>query len=473
MPGLLRHFQNRATLRLCGLGVLLCALPALAQAQSAAPTPPAPTGFWERQNLLGDIGGLRPFLDDHGLTLGLSETSEVFGNLTGGTRRGFDYDGLTTMSLTLDTGKAFGWSGGTLYASALQIHGRNLSADNLGVLQTLTNIEATPATRLWELWFQQSLLGDKADLKIGQQSLDQEFIVSQYGGIFLNAAMGWPVLPAVDQYAGGPAYPLAALGVRVRAKPSSVLTVLAGVFDDNPPGGSFSDDSQVRDGEASGTRFDLGTGALFIGEMQYSAARPPFAATAADLPGTYKIGLWVDTGEFPDQRFDTAGLSLASPASTGMPRQHGGNFSLYGIVDQQVWRAVHESRSLGVFARLMGAPDDRNLVDWSANFGLNLAAPLPGRNNDTFAIGYDWAHVSSRASALDRDIGLFTLMPYPVRGSEHVIELTYRYQIAGWWTVQPDLQYVINPGGGIADPENPSKQVGDELVVGVRTTITF
>jgi porin len=473
MPGLPRHFQHRGALRLCRFGVLLWALPVLAQAQTAATPPPAPTGFWERQNLLGDIGGLRPLLDDHGLTLSLTETSEVFGNLTGGTRRGFDYDGLTTMSLTLDTGKAFGWSGGTLYASALQIHGRNLSADDLRMLQTLTNIEATPATRLWELWFQQSLFDDKADVKIGQQSLDQEFIVSQYAGAFLNAAMGWPALPSNNEYGGGPDYPLSSLGVRVRAKPSSALSVLAGVFDDNPPGGPFSADSQVRDGEASGTRFNLGTGALFIGETQYSLARPPFAAAAVDLPGTYKFGLWVDTGEFPDQRFDTAGLSLASPASTGMPRQHSGDFSLYGIVDQQVWRPAHGASSLGVFARVMGAPADRNLVDWSANFGLNLAAPLPGRDSDTFGVGYDWAHVSSQASALDRDIGLFTLMPYPVRGSEHVIELTYRYQIAGWWAMQPDLQYVINPGGGVANPANPSKQIGDELVLGMRTVITF
>jgi porin len=464
---------KRIALRLCGSLMLLWAPPALAQTQAAAPATPPPAGFWERQNLLGDIGGLRPFLDDHGLTLSLSETSEMLGNLTGGLRRGFEYAGLTTMSLTLDTTKAFGWPGGTFYASALQIHGRNLSADNLAVLQTITNIEATPATRLWELWFKQSLFGDKADVKIGQQSLDQEFILSQYAQIFLISAMGWPALPAIDLYAGSPVYPLSSLGVRVRAKPSSAVTLLAGVFDDNPPGGPFSNDSQVRDGEASGTRFNLGTGALFIGELQYSAARPPFAAPAVDLPGSYKLGLWVDTGEFPDQRFDTAGLSLASPASTGMPRQHRGDFSVYGIVDQQVWKAAQDPRRLGVFLRIMGAPADRNLVDWSANAGFNLKAPFPGRPDDTVGLGYDWAHVSSRVSAFDRDVQLFTLMPYPVRGSEHVVELTYQYQAAPWWIVQPDLQYVINPGGGIPNPNDPSRVIGNELVIGVRTIITF
>src|ERR1700738_1437758 len=71
------------------------------------------TGLWTRSNLLGDMGGLRSTLGRYGLTLNLQETSEVFGNVSGGIRRGAAYDGLTQMSLALDTAKAFGWEGGT------------------------------------------------------------------------------------------------------------------------------------------------------------------------------------------------------------------------------------------------------------------------------------------------------------------------------------------------------------------------
>ena len=67
----------------------------------------------------------------YGATLSITETSEVLGNLTGGIHRGFEYDGLTTATFQLDTTRAFGWQGGTFDASALQIHGRNLRADNL------------------------------------------------------------------------------------------------------------------------------------------------------------------------------------------------------------------------------------------------------------------------------------------------------------------------------------------------------
>lgn len=432
--------------------------------------------LWTRHTFLGDMGGLRTRLEQDGITFNLQETSEGLGNVTGGIRTGAAYDGLTTMSVNVDTDKAFHWPGGTLFASALQIHGRNLSAENLDVLQTISSIEAENTTRLWELWYQQAFWQGKADVKIGQQSLDQEFVVSQYGALYLNAAMGWPALPAADLYAGGPAYPLSSLGVRVRAHISPALTLLAGVFDDNPPGGPFNDDSQLRDGEASGTRFNLNTGALWIAELQYAANASPAkdcTSVICGLPGTFKIGAWYDTADFPDRQFDMLGLSLANPLSNGVARNDRGNFSVYGVADQMLWREAGGPRSVGVFVRAMAAPADRNLVDFSLNAGLNVKAPFPGRADDTFGIGYDLAHVSKAASALDRQIGFFTGTAYPVRSAEHIIEVTYQYQVAPWWILQPDFQYVINPGGGIPNPDNKTRQIANEAIFGLRTTITF
>ena len=88
------------------------------------------------------MGGLRPLLSKYGISLAATETSEVLGNATGGSRRGADYDGLTQMVLQMDTQRAFGLHGGTFNVSGLQIHGRNLSEDNLGTLQTASGIEA-------------------------------------------------------------------------------------------------------------------------------------------------------------------------------------------------------------------------------------------------------------------------------------------------------------------------------------------
>src|ERR1700679_2752561 len=47
--------------------------------------------------MLGDMWGLRTELSKHGITLNISETSEVLGNVTGGAKRGAEYDGLTQM----------------------------------------------------------------------------------------------------------------------------------------------------------------------------------------------------------------------------------------------------------------------------------------------------------------------------------------------------------------------------------------
>jgi porin len=467
---------GRTLLCLCGgAAALLGMLPAAAQAASGDQAAAPPAELWQRASLLGDMDGLRPWLGQHGVTFSLQEISEVLGNVTGGIHTGTDYEGLTTMALSLDTEKAFHWSGGTFNVSALQIHGRNLSADNLDNLQTASGIEANRATRLWELWYDQAFLGGKADVKIGQQSIDQEFIVSQYSGLFVNTMMGWPMVPSADLYSGGPAYPLSSPGIRLRGQTSDAVTVLAGVFDDNPPGGPFATDSQLRGAEASGTRFNLNTGTLWIGELQYEANQSPAktcATAVCGLPGTYKLGAWYDTAGFPDQRFDNTGLSLANPASSGIARTDRGDFSLYGVVDQMIWRQTDGSRSLDGFVRFMGAPGDRNLIEFSLNAGVVLKAPLPGRDNDSVGIGYGFAHVSDSASALDRDQARFG-NPVPVRGTEHFIELTYQYQVAPWWQLQPDFQYVINPGGGIENPQETSRLVGDEVIVGLRTTITF
>lgn len=472
----MRHIRTLPCLS-AGIAALFWVQPAMAQAVATdQASSRAPTDFWERSNLLGDIGGLRPALQNVGVTFNLQEIEEMLGNVTGGVHTGADYDGLTAVSLNLDTSKAFQWSGGTFNVSALQIHGRDLSTDNLATLQTASGIEASRATRLWELWYQQAFWGGKADVKLGQQSVDQEFIVSQYSGLFVNTMMGWPMLPSADLFGGGPAYPLSSPGVRLRSQPTDTITVLAGVFDDNPPGGPFNDDSQLRGAEASGTKFNLGGGALWIGELQYAANASPAkdcGSLACGLPGTYKIGGWYDSGSLLDQRFDTNGVSLASSASNGLSMRHRGNFSAYGVIDQMVWREPGGLRSISVFVRAMGAPADRNLIDASLNAGISLKAPLPRRNNDTVGIGYGWAHVSGQASALDQDTAHFTGTPFPVRSAEHFVEVTYQYQVAPWWQLQPDFQYVINPGGGIQNPQHTSQIVGDEAIFGLRTMITF
>ncbi|MDR3097910.1 MAG: carbohydrate porin, partial [Paraburkholderia sp.] len=439
-----------------GLFVLLapaCAPAAFAQASPAPDTPPAPTGLWDRATLFGEMGGLRPWLGERGITFGLQETSEYLNNLSGGTHRGGAYDGLTEISLGVDTQKAFGLPGGTFNVSALQIHGTNLTQRNLQALQSASGIEADATTRLWELWYQQSFAGGKADVKIGQQSLDQEFMGSQYAGAFVNATFGWPELPSTDMPAGGPAYPLSSLGVRLRATPSDTWTVLAGVFDGSPAGSGMGDPQKLN---AHGTNFNLHDGTLFIGEVQYAlnpAPSDPASARNSGMPGTYKLGFWYNTQRFDDPRYDNTGLSLANPASTGVPQSHRGDYGFYAVADQMVWRPGADSpQSLGVFARVMGAPGDRNLVDLALNAGVVLKAPFKGRDNDVVGLAVGYAKIGSHAQGLASDMAAYT-PGYPSRSAETVLEATYQYQVAPWWQLQADFQYFFRPAGGIPDPQ--------------------
>jgi porin len=436
-------------------------------------------GNLERSNfLLGDLFGLRTELAKIGISLAVQETSEGLGNVTGGAQRGAEYDGLTQAILQLDTQRAFGWHGGLLNVSALQIHGRNLSQENLLTLQTSSGIEADRSTRLWELWYDQKLLPeDRLSIRVGQQSLDQEFIVNPNGAYFLNTMFGWPLVPSVDLPGGGPAYPLSDLGVRVKWRPIDPVNILVGVFSGNPAPSDQGDPQRL---DASGLSFPVNGGALLIAEVQYTypavgSMEEPGAG--APLGHTYRLGAWFDTGRFADLRYDNAGGLLASPTSSGNPLAHRGDYSIYAVADQMVWRDANDpNRSISVFGRVMGTPQaDRNLVDVSLNAGVVLHDPIVNRPDDTIGFGIGYAHVSRAASAYDRDVASFAQgVGYnPIRGSETYVEVTYQYQVHPWWQLQPDIQYIISPGGGIVNPNNLTQRVKNELVLGLRTNILF
>jgi hypothetical protein len=55
--------------------------------------------------------------------------------------------------------------------------------------------------------------------------------------------------------------------------------------------------------------------------------------------------------------------------------------------------------------------------------------------------------------------------PFTIADYEAVIEASYRAQITAWWTLQPDIQWVIHPGG--------SEAISDAVVFLVMTTLRF
>jgi porin len=147
---------------------------------------------------------------------------------------------------------------------------------------------------------------------------------------------------------------------------------------------------------------------------------------------------------------------------------HRGDYSFYAIADQMVWRpSAYSPQSVGVFARIMGAPDDRNLVDLGVKAGVTLKAPFKGRDNDVVGLAVGYAKIGSHAQGLASDTASLPTPGYPSRSAETILEATYLYQVTPWWQVPADLQYAFRPAGGIPNPNNPSERVHDEAVVGV------
>ena len=140
-----------------------------------------------------------------------------------------------------------------------------------------------------------------------------------------------------------------------------------------------------------------------------------------------------------------------------------------------IWRSKDPKRNVNLFVRPMFTTlQGRNLISFSVDGGLTLHEPLPGRDNDVFGLGFGVARVSNSASGFDRQMLLPALGLYAHSKQRNLSrgELSDS-QVARWWQIEPDLQYVINPGVRIANPNDPTQRIKNELVIGLRTNSTF
>lgn len=466
------------------LGILLAAAPV--QAQPAAPPPPPPGAAQPAAPETSDDpsevptmpsvassfsnpdpGGVRAFLGERGISYGLTYIGEALGNAFGGVRRGAGYGGRLDAQMDVDLGALAGLTGLTLHANAYQIHGHGLSGCCLGNLLVASGIEARPATRLYEFWAEQRLWGDRLAVRAGQLAADTEFLISQYATLFVNGTFGWPAITAANLPSGGPAYPFAAPGMRLRLAPAENVTLLAALFDGDPAGPG--DDPQRVN--RSGTNFRTGDPALLIAEIAFSYHQDK---PAAGLPGTVKLGGYHHFGRFNDPRHDASGLSLNDPNGSGVPRRRRGDSGVYAVLDQLLYREPGtRDQGLGAFLRLAGSPSG-NLVDLYADGGVTYKGLIPGRMNDTLGLGAAYARISRGARGLDRDATLFGQAATPVRSSEAVIELSYQAEIVPGLTVQPSVQYILRPGGHTANPRDPGGgAIGNAAVLGLRATVRY
>lgn len=426
-------------MKLLSLLIATLAFTHAARSQSAgqADLPAAP--LFERETITGEWFGARPIIEDRGVSLFGSYTAEVWGNTTGGLRTGSVYTGLLEFGAEVDLEKLANWRGASLGTSWLWLSGRDASEDLVGNFLTVSNIAGFNTLRMMELWFQQNFLEDKISLRFGNITADSEFLVSDYGGLFINAAFGWPVLASMNMAAGGAAFPVGGLGARIELQPIDWMSFRSGVFLTNLIPQNIN---------RAGFRWDLNAkqAVTWMNEVCFSHGTDEKSGV---LPGFVKAGMWLQTG---------AETNALNPQSN-LP-----NTGFYLLADQMVLpeREVDGSigdEGLGLFAGLGFAPPNRNVVDFYLNTGLNYKGLLPGRGGDTCGVAFGLASLSPGANGTLRDEG------FSPQAAEMVLEATYQCVLTPCCFIQPDIQYIINPGA--------TANLADSMVVGLRLAVVF
>lgn len=409
----------------------------------------------------GDPFGTRKYLYDRGVSYNVIYTNDVLGNMLGGIRRGTVDQGKFEGQLLVDLEKLAGWKDWTFYTNAFGIYNSGrIRRDYVGGMNTIAAIEATPTVRLSELWLERKFFDGAVSLRFGQLAADSEFFFSDLSAMFLQS--DWPTIAAVNLPGGGPAYPLSTPGVRLKVNFNKDASLLLAAFNGNPAGPCAGDPDTCN---RYGLNFRLRDPALFVGELQFHSNQ---GKGDTGLARTIKVGAWSHLGQFADKRFDNAGISLASPASSGVPLMHRGDFGIYGVIDQQLYRPQGGDASSGIsiFNRSSISPSDRNLVNVEVDVGIVFAGMISKRPDDRFGASLIYSRFSNSIRGFDQDQINFGTLLTPPRDYEANLELSYAAQIVPGWIVQPVYTFIWHPSGtGIRYP--------DAQVAGFRSIVRF
>ena len=139
-------------------------------------------------SLLAEAEAVRERFKAMGIEYGFIYTNEVLGNVSGGLRRGAIFDGKFDAILQADFGKLAGWDGLSFYANVFQLHGTGrLKQQYTGAINTNSNIEALPTTRLSELWFEQKFGEPYAPLSGTDEAITRFLTPANCVGVRLEA----------------------------------------------------------------------------------------------------------------------------------------------------------------------------------------------------------------------------------------------------------------------------------------------
>ena len=393
----------------------------------------------------------RPDIDSvpgHSVTTILIYDGELINNAAGGIQRGSTYEGVAQAQFTFNLSRIAGWHGASAYFFIAGIHGGQ-PEPLVGDLQGVSDLEAPPMLRVQELWLQQNALKNRVSLLAGRYDVNTEFYVVRSGGLFLNSSFGIGAEFGLSGFDGPSSFPNTALGARLGVKPTpnSVwrLAVVDAIPFDRPDGGVHP--------------FASGDGVLLVSELGLLSREDTTGAPrrrrfligrghTRAYTAKVAVGAWYYTARFPD---------LSDTLANGEPVMRHGSAGAYLIIDETIVSGKNNPRALSVFLQLgIGDPRVQEIGSYTGG-GLTFQAPFLGRPKDEIGLGVAAAHVGSHFQESPESLGMAT--------GETAIELTYAAQLSPSFALQPDLQYVVNPGA--------TRARKNAFVIGLRGEVTY
>lgn len=334
-----------------------------------------------------------------------SITGDFIRNLKGGIKTDFAYIGMEELSFTFDLEKIGLWQGGEIFLHGLNTHGSSPSQDFVGDLQVSSNIESGDYVGFYEYYLKQSV-GD-FEFVFGQHDLNSEFAGTEYGGTFLNSSFG--ITPTMSLNVPVSIYPMATLAFIAKYTTRTYHSFKLGIYD-GYPGDSESNRYNLQ------PNISLGEGFLCIGEYEKSYF-------VNGLPELYKLGAYYHTSDFINYRDTLQTLK--------------GNFGIYLVSDFVLWSGFnHPDSYLGLFVQGGIAPEGINQADYYLGAGIHLNGILPNRFNDAIGFAFAYVNMSKPFRKITPD-----LLP-----GEMALEFTYKIHVFENYFIQPNIQYIINPG---------------------------
>lgn len=378
-----------------------------------------------QETATGDWGGWRTRLRQAGIDPQLNFTTDLLGNPVGGLRQSAAYAGMWYGETVFDLETIAGLNGLRFVVGGAWTQGRDLSGDDIGNIFGVAEVFNGDTLRLAELYLEQSLFDDRLSVALGRLAVGDAFAIAGSFGYYVNSAVNSSPVSLPINVPSFTTPPFAVWGARVKADLRQDVTLMLGLY-------NADTDVQADPRHGLDFTFDPWDGVLGMAELGFN---PHVGANR--LPGHYAIGGLYDTSRY---------TYVADPNRTRR-----GNFGVYAIAEQMVWRESPGSpEGLTVWGSVTVNPDDDiNTLPVAVYGGATYQGLVPGRMNDVTAFGVSYGAFSDAL---------------PGQSAEWVLEINHRFQLGDWFSVTPDLQYVIDPdGAGIADA----------LVAGVEISIDF